>query len=78
MMRALVVVSLVASACNNDDSTRHILDACMNGSNAMTLSGPTSFACHEPYKALVTFTNETCDPLVVTGIKLSAITTTGA
>ena len=77
MMRALVVVSLAMTACGSD-SARHILDACMNGSNSMTLAGPTSFACHEPYKATVTFTNDTCDPLVVTGIKLSAITTTGA
>ncbi|MEP6859028.1 MAG: hypothetical protein ABJE66_00310 [Deltaproteobacteria bacterium] len=76
MMRALFVVSLLG-ACGGDD-TRHILDACTNGSNSMTLSGPASFACHEPYKAQVTFTNESCTPLVVTGVKLSATTTTGA
>jgi hypothetical protein len=75
-MRALVVVSLLG-ACG-DDSARHILDACTNGSNAMTLGGPASFVCHAPFKAQVTFTNNTCDPLVVTGVKLSAITTTGA
>lgn len=78
MMRAVVVVSLIAGACNNEDSTRHILDACTNGSNAMTLTGQVSYACHDPFKAQVGFTNNTCDPIVVTGVKLSAITTTGA
>ncbi|MEO6775580.1 MAG: hypothetical protein ABI467_21645 [Kofleriaceae bacterium] len=80
MTRAWIVVSLVASvlgACG-DESARHILDACTNGSNSMTLAGQSSYVCHDPFKAQVTFTNDTCAPLVVTGVKLSAVTTTGA
>jgi len=76
MMRAVIVVSLLG-ACGGD-SARHILDACTNGSDSMTLTGQASYVCHDPFKAQVTFTNETCAPLVVTGVKLSAVTTTGA
>jgi hypothetical protein len=78
MYRSIVVVSLLCGACNSDDGARHIADSCVaNGSDSMTLAGPVTFACHEPYKATIGFTNNSCAPLAVTGVKLSAITTTG-
>jgi hypothetical protein len=79
MYRSIVVVSLLCGACNSDDGARHIADSCVaGGSDSMTLAGPVSFACHEPYKATIGFTNNSCAPLAVTGVKLSAITTNGA
>jgi hypothetical protein len=76
MIRVVFLVSL--AACGSE-SARHILDSCVaSGSNAMTLTGQASYVCHDPFKAQVTFTNNSCDPIVVTGVKLSAITTTGA
>ncbi len=77
MIRSLLLVSLIASCSSNDDS-RHIEDACVAGVNESTLTGPASYACHDPFKSLVTFTNNTCAPLQVTGVKIHAITTSGA
>jgi len=78
MVRSIVVVSLVLGACNSDNGARHIADSCVDGSDSMTLTGQASYVCHDPFKAQVTFTNNTCAPLAVTGVKLSAITTNGA
>jgi len=74
MIRVVLLVSLVA--CGGSDTSRHILDSCSpGGSNSMALTGQASYVCHDPFKAKVTYTNNTCDPVVITGIKLSATTT---
>jgi len=78
MTRALFLVSLLASACGSSNDSRHIDDACVAGVNTSMLTGPATYACHDPFKSLVTFTNNTCAPLKVTGVKIHAITTSGA
>lgn len=78
MTRVSLLVSLLASACGSSNDSRHIEDACVAGVNEATLTGPASYVCHDPFKSMVTFTNNTCASLKVTGVKLSAVTSSGA
>lgn len=71
MIRFGLVVSILA-ACGNNGDSRKIADACVaGGSNTMTFTeSMATYACHEPFKGVVTFTNNSCDPISVTGITI--------
>jgi hypothetical protein len=71
MIRLALVVTVLA-ACGSNGDSRHIDDACVAaGSNTMTFTeSMATYACHEPFKGVVTFTNNSCDPISVTGITI--------
>jgi hypothetical protein len=78
-MRGLVVVVFVV-ACS-DDGVRHVPDAppdqCVDGQPTLAAVTPAAYACHDPFTAKLTVTNDTCAALEVQSVRLSAVVTSG-
>lgn len=74
----LVFVLLVA-ACG-DDPVHHLADAaCVPqlSDYSAVITGPTTYACHEPFKTTVLFTNNSCEAFTATTVKLHTTVTSG-
>jgi hypothetical protein len=75
-MRFVLLTMLVA--CSSDNNVHHLPDApCTPVDPTIDVVAPTSYACHDPFKTKVTLTNSTCEPLVVSDVKLTAMITNG-
>jgi hypothetical protein len=76
MLRRCVLVTLLA-ACGGGNG-HHLADACIvSGAVTASVTGPTTYACHDKYMATVTVVNNSCDPVAIQGIKLSTTTSAG-
>jgi hypothetical protein len=74
-MRRLLLLSLVA--CGSEPVHR-LADGCVAGAVTMTVAGPATYTCHQPFTSTITLTNDTCEPLSVTGITVSGTVTDGS
>lgn len=69
-MRLLAV--LLVAACG-DDPVHHLADApCVPqlSDYSIAVSGPTQYACHDPFKTEVILTNKSCEKFTATTVKL--------
>ena len=66
------------AACSGDNGVHHFADApCNPTANMIEVVTPTAYACHEPFKAKVTVTNDSCTSLTVQDVKITAMVTAG-
>ncbi len=73
MQRSTLGLAVLA-ACGGGGSHK-LADACLaSGTVTATMTGPSDYACHDPYMMSLTVVNTGCDPVVVQGITLSATT----
>jgi hypothetical protein len=72
----LVLWVVVSGACSDPNPVRH-LDGCAQGQLSMTVTGPTGYVCHDPFKSTVTIRNDTCDAVTVSAISVVGSVTTG-
>ncbi|MFT3697003.1 MAG: hypothetical protein QM831_27930 [Kofleriaceae bacterium] len=78
MIKRLLLVA-VLGACGSSDDSRHIMDACVaSGSNSVSVTGPATYACHDMFMTKVTYTNNSCDPVNVTGVSIHGEITSGS
>jgi hypothetical protein len=77
MIRTVLLVSALA-ACG-DDGVHHLADAppCTPTASTVEVTGPATYACQQPYMAKVSLTNNSCAPMTVSAVKLSAAVTSG-
>ena len=77
-MRLLLALGVLA-ACGNDP-VHHLGDAaCVQQVTDYTvaLTTPAAYACHEPYKAKVVLSNDSCAPVTVADVKITGVVTSG-
>lgn len=79
MRRASLVIIVLAAACGDDDGVHHLADSpqCTPLDSVVSVTAPTAYACHANYSSKVELTNNTCDPMTVTSIKLTPKVTSG-
>ena len=78
-MRCLLPIAFLAAACGNDP-VHHLADApCIPLLSDYTVSvtTPTAYACHDPYKAKFVLQNDSCAAVRVSGIKITGTVTSG-
>ena len=73
MLRSTLVLAVLV-ACGGGGSHK-LADACIaNGTVTATMTGPSNYVCHDPYMVSISVANQSCDPIVIQGIELSATT----
>src|SRR3954468_24964749 len=79
MRRFHIAMYLLVSACGSDDGGNHLPDApvCTSMDPALEIVAPTAYACHDPFKSKLSITNNTCDNLTISQVKLTAMVTSG-
>ncbi len=65
------------SGCGNDQ-TNHLADSCIPGTITMNVTGPATYACHDPFKSTIDITNDSCDPITVSSIVITGVVTNGS
>jgi hypothetical protein len=77
MIRTVLFLSVLA-ACG-DDGVHHLADAppCTPTASTVQIVAPTTYTCQQPFMSKVSVTNNSCAPMTVTAVKLTAAVTTG-
>ena len=77
MIRTVLLVSVLA-ACG-DDGVHHLADAplCTPKASTVQITAPATYACQQPFMSKVLLTNNSCAPMTVTAVKISAAVTSG-
>jgi hypothetical protein len=69
---------LACAGCGDDDTQTVVVDAgspdacTSSGSVMLDVTGPDAYACHESFKAKFTVTNNTCQTLTITSVRIAA------
>jgi hypothetical protein len=54
------------------------VDACVGGAVTVAVAAPATYACHEPFKAMVDVTNQSCQPVTIQRVLLTGVVTSGS
>lgn len=82
--RIVMVFLLVAFGCGSEDDKGNVPapdanvpapDACAAGTSTLAVVGPSSYVCHDKFRATFTVTNNSCQTLTIGKLAISAVVT---
>jgi len=77
----LLVLACTTVGCSGSDDTpavdAAVPDACVPGAVTVAVTGPTSYACHAPFRATVSVTNGACQALTISKVDVTGVVTAG-